>query len=373
MIAQIRRTPGLTQEKHGSDAYARAGVDIAAGNRLVAQIAPLAAATARPGASAALGGFGAVFDLAAERFTDPLLVAATDGVGTKLLVAEALGRHGTIGIDLVAMCVNDLVVQGAQPLFFLDYLATGKLVVEAATALIAGVAKGCALAGCALIGGETAEMPGVYAPGRFDLAGFAVGAVERCHLLPKPIEAGDRIVGLKASGLHSNGYSLVRRIVADAGLNLADAAPFAPEERLGDVLLEPTRIYVRSVLAAIAIGGIKGMAHITGGGLLENPPRVVPDGLRVRLDATRWELPAVMRWLIEAGGLDAMTAARTFNCGLGMVLFVEAQAVDAVMDLLGDQGETPIAVGVVETGDPGPAQVVIDGTETAWPAPAPRS
>ncbi len=363
----------MTQEERGGDTYARAGVDIAAGNQLVQRIAPLAMATARAGTRASLGGFGAVFDLKAEAFTDPLLVAATDGVGTKLLVAEALGRHDTIGIDLVAMCVNDLVVHGAEPLFFLDYLATGRLELEPAAALVAGIAKGCAVAGCALIGGETAEMPGVYAPGRFDLAGFAVGAVERTDLLPRPVVAGDRIVGLAASGLHSNGYSLVRRIVADAGLDLTDPAPFEPGRRLGEVLLAPTRIYVRSCRAALRHGGVRALAHITGGGLLENPPRVVPDGLRVRLDATAWPLPPVMRWLAEAGALDHTTLARTFNGGLGMLLFVAAEEADAIVEILESQGETAMLVGIVETGAAGPAEVAIDNRETAWPAAAPPS
>ncbi len=371
--AEIRRTPSVTQEERGGDAYARAGVDISAGNELVRRIAPLARATARAGSTGGLGGFGAVFDLAAEEFDDPLLVAATDGVGTKILIAEATGRHDTLGIDLVAMCVNDLVVQGAEPLFFLDYLATGRLEVEAATALVTGIAKGCALAGCALIGGETAEMPGVYAPGRFDLAGFAVGAVERADLLPRPVVAGDRIIGLAASGLHSNGFSLVRRIVADAGLALTDAAPFAPGRRLGEVLLEPTRIYVRSCRAALRHRGVRALAHITGGGLLENPPRVVPDGLRIRLDATAWPLPPVMRWLAETGGLDHATLARTFNCGLGMLLFVAADDAAALLEILAGQGETALAVGVVEAGAPGPAEVLIDGLESAWPGAAPPS
>jgi phosphoribosylformylglycinamidine cyclo-ligase len=361
----------VTQEERGGDAYAKAGVDIAAGNQLVRRIAPLAMATARAGSLGGLGGFGAVFDLKAEEFTDPLLVAATDGVGTKLLIAEAMGRHDTIGIDLVAMCVNDLVVQGAEPLFFLDYLATGRLELEAATALVTGIAKGCTLAGCALIGGETAEMPGVYAPGRFDLAGFAVGAVERQDLLPKAVAAGDRIIGLAASGLHSNGYSLVRRVVADSGVALTEPAPFDPSRRLGEVLLDPTRIYVRSCRTALRHGGVKALAHITGGGLVENPPRVVPDGLRIRLDATAWTLPPVMRWLADAGGLDRSTLARTFNGGLGMLLFVAEAEAAALVDILEGQGETARLVGVVEAGEAGPARVVIDGTETAWPAAPP--
>jgi phosphoribosylformylglycinamidine cyclo-ligase len=363
----------VTQEERGGDAYAKAGVDIAAGNQLVRRIAPLVLATARAGTTGGLGGFGAVFDLKAEDFRDPLLVAATDGVGTKLLVAEALGRHDTLGIDLVAMCVNDLVVQGAEPLFFLDYLATGRLELEAATALVTGIAKGCTLAGCALIGGETAEMPGVYTPGRFDLAGFAVGAVEREDLLPRQVFAGDRIIGLAASGLHSNGFSLVRRIVADAGLGLTDPAPFEPQHQLGDVLLEPTRIYVRSCRTALRHGGVRALAHITGGGLLENPPRVVPDGLRIRLDAGAWPLPLVMRWLAETGRLDHATLARTFNCGLGMLLFVAAEEAAALVEILQRQGETVVLAGSVEAGEAGPAQVVIDGMERAWPNAASRS
>ena len=363
----------MTKEERGADAYAEAGVDIAAGNALVHRIGPLAMATARPGSMGGLGGFGAVFDLAAEDFTDPLLVAATDGVGTKLLLAEAMGRHDTLGIDLVAMCVNDLVVQGAEPLFFLDYLATGKLELEAATALVTGIAKGCTLANCALIGGETAEMPGVYAPGRFDLAGFAVGAVERAELLPKRVEAGHRIIGVASSGLHSNGYSLVRRIIAEARVELDAPAPFDPTRDLGAVLLQPTRIYVRSCRAAIRHGGVKALAHITGGGLVENPPRAVPDGLRVRLELTTWSLPPVMRWLAETGGLDPSTLARTFNCGLGMLLFVEPKEADALVEILRGKGETAMLVGVVEAGEPGPATVVLDGVETAWPAAAPPS
>ena len=360
----------MTQEVRDGDAYARAGVDIGAGNELVRRIAPLAAATARPGTVAALGGFGAVFDLAAADFRDPLLVAATDGVGTKLLIAEALGRHDTVGIDLVAMCVNDLVVQGAEPLFFLDYLATGRLDVEAATSLVAGIAKGCALAGCALIGGETAEMPGHYPRGRFDLAGFALGAVERADLLPKPVAAGDVVLGLASSGLHSNGFTLVRRIIADFGLALDAHPPFTSDQKLGEVLLEPTRIYVRACRAAIRHGGVKALAHITGGGLRENPPRVVPDGLTIRLDATTWHFPAVMRWLAGMGELEPSMLGRVFNCGLGMLLFVDAARADELLALLEAQGETAHRVGRIEAGSPGPAQVVIDGVETAWEPPA---
>ncbi len=360
----------MTQEVRDGDAYARAGVDIGAGEELVRRIAPLAAATARPGTMAALGGFGAVFDPAAAKLEDPLLVAATDGVGTKLQIAEAMGRHDTVGIDLVAMCVNDLVVQGAEPLFFLDYLATGRLDIEAATGLVAGIAKGCAVAGCALVGGETAEMPDHYAPGRFDLAGFAVGAVERRDLLPKPVGAGDVVLGLASSGLHSNGFSLARRIIADFGLALDAHPPFTADRTLGEVLLEPTRIYVGAALAAIRHGGVRALAHITGGGLFCNPPRVVPDGLTIRLDATSWHFPAVMRWIGGMGEMEPSMLGRVFNCGLGMLLFVEAAKADELLALLQGRGETAHRVGTIEAGEPGPARVVIDGVETAWEPPA---
>ena len=360
----------MTQEVRDGDAYARAGVDIGAGEELVRRIAPLAKATARPGTMAALGGFGAVFDPAAANFRDPLLVAATDGVGTKLLIAEAMGRLDTVGIDLVAMCVNDLVVQGAEPLFFLDYLATGRLDVEAATALVGGIAEGCRIAGCALVGGETAEMPGHYPKGRFDLAGFALGAVEREGLLPKAVGAGDVVLGLASSGLHSNGFSLARRIIAEFGLALDAHPPFTTDQTLGEVLLEPTRIYVGACLAAIRHGGVRALAHITGGGLLLNPPRVVPDGLTIRLDATSWHFPAVMRWLAGMGEMEPSTLGRVFNCGLGMLLLVEPAKVDELLALLESKGETAHRVGTIEAGAAGPAQVVIDGVETAWEPPA---
>ncbi|HLY58908.1 MAG TPA: phosphoribosylformylglycinamidine cyclo-ligase, partial [Stellaceae bacterium] len=287
--------------------YRDAGVDIDAGAALVEAIKPLAKATRRPGSDAGLGGFGALFDLKAAGFSDPLLVATTDGVGTKLKVAIDSGIHDTVGIDLVAMCVNDLVVQGAEPLFFLDYYATGRLEVEAGRRIIAGIAAACREVGCALIGGETAEMPGMYAGGDYDLAGFAVGAVERGQALTgADVAEGDVVLGLASSGLHSNGFSLVRKVVRDAGLAYGDRAPFARESSLGEALLTPTRLYVRSCLAALRAGGLRALAHITGGGLVENIPRVLPDGLAARLDAASWTLPPVFRWLADTARIEPL-------------------------------------------------------------------
>jgi phosphoribosylformylglycinamidine cyclo-ligase len=344
--------------------YKDAGVDIDAGNALVEVIKPLARATARPGVMGGLGGFGAVFDLKACGYDDPLLVSATDGVGTKLKVALAAGVHDYVGIDLVAMCVNDLVVQGAEPLFFLDYYATGKLEPEVGTAVVAGIAEGCRRAGCALIGGETAEMPGLYAEGDYDLAGFAVGAVERENLLDgTKVAEGDVVLGLASSGLHSNGFSLARKVVERAGLDYAAPAPFADastgEAPLGEVLLAPTRIYVKPALAALAAGGVHAMAHITGGGLPENLPRVVPETLAFRLDRGAWPQPPVFGWLAEAGGLGEAELLRTFNCGLGFVLVVAPEAAEAVAEVLADHGETVHRVGeiVARSGEP----VVLEG------------
>jgi phosphoribosylformylglycinamidine cyclo-ligase len=317
-------------------AYKAAGVDIDAGNALVKAIAPLARASARAGTTASLGGFGALFDPKAAGFKDPILVATTDGVGTKLKIAIATGRHDAIGIDLVAMSVNDLVVQGAEPLFFLDYFATGRLDVDIARRVVAGIAEGCRVAGCALIGGETAEMPGLYAEGDYDLAGFAVGAVERGQAIDgSSIAQGDIVLGLPSSGIHSNGYSLVRKLVEGSGLDWSDAAPFAPEMTLGGALLAPTIIYVRPCLALARAGLAKGFAHITGGGLTENIPRVLPEGLGVALDAASWRLPPVFDWLARIGGLPAAELARTFNCGIGMVAVVAPDSVDKALDLLG--------------------------------------
>ncbi len=340
------------------DAYRRAGVDIAAGNDLVRRIAPLAAATARPGAGAGLGGFGAVFDPRAAGYTDPLLVATTDGVGTKLLVATAVGRHDTVGIDLVAMCVNDLLVQGAEPLVFLDYFATARLDPAHAAEVISGVAAACRAVGCALIGGETAEMPGLYHGDDYDLAGFAVGAVERGALLPRPdVAAGDVVLGLASSGVHSNGFSLVRRLVADLGLAYGAPAPFAPEQTLGDALLTPTRLYGPAVLPQVRAGRIKALAHITGGGLAENIPRVLATGLGVTLRPTAWTPAPVFGWLAATGKLSAAEMARTFNCGLGLIAVVACEHAAAVAAELAAAGETVAEVGTVEPAAEGAAPV----------------
>jgi phosphoribosylformylglycinamidine cyclo-ligase len=338
----------MTDRKNGLT-YAEAGVDIDAGNRLVDLIKPMVRATARAGADAEIGGFGGLFDLKAAGFTDPVLVAANDGVGTKVKVAIETGIHDTIGIDLVAMSVNDLVVQGAEPLFFLDYFACGKLDPEAAAAVVAGIAEGCREAGCALIGGETAEMPGLYSEGDYDLAGFAVGAAERGTLLPsREIAAGDAVIGLASSGLHSNGYSLVRKILEISGLGLAAPAPFAPVTTLGGALLTPTRLYVKSCLRAIReTGAVKGLAHITGGGFTDNIPRVLPKHLGVRVDLAQVTVLPVFKWLAQQGGLAELELLRTFNCGVGMVAIVRGEAVDQVADVLTQAGERVALLGEV--------------------------
>jgi phosphoribosylformylglycinamidine cyclo-ligase len=332
--------------------YRDSGVDIDAGNALVEAIKPLARSTRRTGAGADLGGFGALFDLKAAGFKDPILVASNDGVGTKLKIAIETGQHATIGIDLVAMCVNDLLAQGAEPLFFLDYLACGKLDVEAARTVISGIADGCRQAGCALIGGETAEMPGMYSGSDYDLAGFAVGAAERDALLPRPdIVAGDVLVGLPSSGVHSNGYSLVRRLVVEAKLAWNAPAPFAAAMSLAEALLVPTRIYVRPVLGAIReTGAIKGLAHITGGGLSENLPRILPTGLAAHVDLASWQAPAVFGWLGSVGNLDAAELLRTFNCGLGLVVVAAKSGASNVLAALRGAGEVPLLIGEVERG-----------------------
>lgn len=317
--------------------YADAGVDIDAGAALVEAIKPLAAGTRRAGAEASLGGFGALFDLKAAGYADPLLVTTTDGVGTKLRIAIDTGRHDTIGVDLVAMCVNDLLAQGAEPLLFLDYYATARLDVATARAVVAGIAEGCRQAGAALVGGETAEMPGLYAAGDYDLAGFALGAVERDGVLPR-LDAqrpGDLLVALPSSGPHSNGYSLIRRVVERTGLSWEAAAPFAPGS-LGDALLQPTRIYVRDVLPVIKAGLLKGGAHVTGGGLVENPPRAIAPGLRPRFDADSWTLPPVFDWLQREGGIADEELRRTFNCGIGFVLVVGPEAAGEVLGAIPD-------------------------------------
>jgi len=344
--------------------YREAGVDIDAGEALVRAIAPLARGTARAGARGEIGGFGGLFDLAETGYRDPILVAATDGVGTKVQLLAQSGRHRVAGIDLVAMCVNDLVVQGAEPLFFLDYFATSKLMPDQASEVIAGVAEGCREARCALIGGETAEMPDHYQPGDYDLAGFAVGAVERDRRLPRPdIAAGDALLGLASDGIHANGFSLVRKILRDHGLGLSDPAPFAPEQNLADALLAPTRIYVRSLLSLLGHSDVvKGMAHITGGGLIDNLPRALPDGVVARIDGTSWRAPPVFLWLYEKGQLRPEEMLRTFNCGIGMVLVVEAEYADAIITYLSGRGETVSYLGELTAGE-GPARVEIDGMD----------
>ena len=337
-------------QRRGSMSYADSGVDIDAGNALVEAIKPLVRATRRPGADAELGGFGGLFDLAKAGYADPVLVAATDGVGTKPKIAIETGILDTIGIDLVAMSVNDLIVQGAEPLFFLDYFATGKLDPEAGRKIVGGIAEGCRIAGAALIGGETAEMPGLYAGKDFDLAGFAVGAVERGAILPRAdIVPGDRLIGLASSGVHSNGFSLVRKLVERSGVAYDAPAPFDVATTLGAALLTPTRIYVRPLLHAIrATGGIKGLAHITGGGLTENVPRVLPASVAAQIDLSRIKLPPVFGWLARIGEVEHSEMLRTFNCGIGMVVVVEASKADAVARTLAADGETVVGLGTVE-------------------------
>ncbi len=348
--------------------YRDSGVDIDAGNALVQAIKPLVKSTRRSGADADLGGFGGLFDLKAAGFRDPVLVATNDGVGTKLKIAIDTGLHDTIGIDLVAMCVNDLVVQGSEPLFFLDYFATGKLDVETARRVVGGIAAGCREAGCALIGGETAEMPGMYQAKDYDLAGFSVGAVERDQILPRPdIAVGDVLIGLASSGVHSNGYSLVRKLVERAGLDWADVAPFAAGCTVAEALLVPTRIYVKQVLAAIratapgamsapeaasktSYFAVKGLSHITGGGLSENIPRVMPSGLAAHIDLSSFRAPPVFGWLAKVGNLDDTEMLRTFNCGIGMLVIAAKGRADAVIAALKAAGESPVILGEVEAG-----------------------
>ena len=339
----------MTTGKNGIT-YAQAGVDIDAGNELVERIKPAAKRTARPGVMAGLGGFGALFNLKAAGYSDPVLVAATDGVGTKLRIAIDTGHFSTIGIDLVAMCVNDLVCQGAEPLFFLDYFATGKLELDAATDIINGIAKGCELSGCALIGGETAEMPGMYSKGDFDLAGFAVGAMERGADLPAGVSEGDVLLGLGSNGVHSNGYSLVRKLVEVSGLGWDADCPWT-DGSLGAALLAPTRLYVKQALAAVRSGGVHALAHITGGGLTENLPRVLPEGLGAEIDLDAWDLPGVFGWLRETGGMAEAEMLKTFNCGIGMVLAVAADRADALAAELTEAGETVCMLGRVAAGE----------------------
>ena len=358
------------KERNPTITYRDAGVDIDAGNRLVDLIKPLARATRRSGADADLGGFGGLFDLKAAGFRDPVLVSATDGVGTKLKIAIDTRQHATIGIDLVAMCVNDLVVQGAEPLFFLDYFACSKLDVETAQAVITGIAEGCRQAGCALIGGETAEMPGMYQPGDYDLAGFSVGAVERGEILPRSdIEIGDALIGLSSTGVHSNGFSLVRRLVKESGVAWDSPAPFEPKLSMAEALLAPTRIYVKPVLAAIesvggAHGAVKALAHITGGGLSENLPRVLPDTVAARIDLGSFTAPPVFAWLAKAGSLPDAEMLKTFNCGIGMVMVVAKDEASAIVHTLQEAGEAPFIIGEIVA--PGGERSDAKGRGDAW-------
>ncbi|MBV9995171.1 MAG: phosphoribosylformylglycinamidine cyclo-ligase [Caulobacteraceae bacterium] len=340
----------MTEPRNGLT-YAQAGVDIDAGAALVEAIKPLAKATRRPGADAALGGFGALFDLKAAGYADPLIVSTTDGVGTKLKIAIETDRPDGVGIDLVAMCVNDLLAQGAEPLLFLDYFATGKLDVPMATRVVAGIAEGCRQAGAALVGGETAEMPGMYAAGDYDLAGFCVGAVDRAGVLPRLADQrrGDLLIGLASSGPHSNGYSLIRKIVDLAGLAWDAPAPFEAGASLAAALMTPTRIYVKSVLPLAKAGRLKACAHITGGGLVENPPRVIASGLAARFDWSAWALPPVFAWLADAGGLSEPELRRTFNCGLGLMLVVAPGEAPQVLAALLEAGETAFVCGELAT------------------------
>ncbi len=353
----------MSEQKPSSPSlsYRDAGVDIDAGNRLVERIKPIARRTMRPGVLAGLGGFGALFELPLSRYREPVLVSGTDGVGTKLRLAIELGRHDSVGIDLVAMCANDLVVQGAEPLFFLDYFATGKLDVDTAEQVIAGIGRGCELAGAALIGGETAEMPGMYADGDYDIAGFCVGVVEKSAIIDgSRVAVGDTLIGIASSGPHSNGYSLIRKILAHGKADLA--APFAgatPDLTLGAALLAPTRIYVRNVLALNEQVALRAIAHITGGGLIENLPRVLPDGTRARIDAGSWQRPAIFDWLQEQGNVADQEMYRTFNCGIGMIVVVAPGDAERALAILASQGETAWIIGSVEAGRTGGADVVI--------------
>ena len=348
--------------------YARAGVDIDAGNRMVDLIKPFVRATARPGSDAEIGGFGGLFDLKRAGFKDPVLVAGTDGVGTKLKIAIETGRHTTIGIDLVAMSVNDLVVQGAEPLFFLDYFACGKLEPEIGAAVVSGIAEGCKQAGCALIGGETAEMPGMYQAGDYDLAGFAVGAVERDGVLPRGVAAGDIVLGIASSGVHSNGYSLARKVVEQSGLSWDAPAPFDKSRTLGEALLTPTHIYVRSCLAAIReTGAVKALAHITGGGFPDNIPRVRPEGLGVALNLSTIPVLPVFRWMATEGRIAEDEMARAFNCGIGMIAVAAPADAERVMAVLRNAGERVTPIGAIVPLRPGAAAVAYSGAlDLTW-------
>nr|WP_229819390.1 phosphoribosylformylglycinamidine cyclo-ligase [Kordiimonas sediminis] len=346
--------------------YKDAGVDIDAGEALVDRIKPMAASTKRPGSDADLGGFGGLFDLKAAGFKDPILVAATDGVGTKLKVALDADMHDTVGIDLVAMCVNDLVVQGAEPLLFLDYMATGELNVDQMASVVSGIAEGCRQSGSVLIGGETAEMPGMYAGNDYDLAGFSVGAAERGTMINgSTVSSGDVLIGLASSGIHSNGYSLVRRIVTDKGYSYSETAPFDDTKTLGAALLAPTKIYVKSCLKAIRAGYVKALSHITGGGFLENMPRVLPLNTQAVIDISAWDLPPVFSWLQNEGNIATREMARTFNCGMGMVVVVAAEHAEAALEILRAEGEDARVIGSVKTAD-GKPTCLVHGPAGSW-------
>jgi len=351
--------PSKSSRSSNGVTYADSGVDIEAGNRLVEEIKPLASETKRSGSMGSLGGFGGLFDLKTAGFDDPVLVSGTDGVGTKLKLATELARHNSIGIDLVAMCVNDILAQGAEPLFFLDYFATSKLDLDTAKSVISGIADGCRQAGCALIGGETAEMPGIYQSGDYDLAGFAVGAAERGELLPKfeDMLPGDVLLALPSSGLHSNGYSLVRKLITDHQINLNEPGPFDETSTLGDLLLCPTKIYVRPTLPLVRDGLVKGLVHITGGGITENTPRALPDHLSASIDLTTWCLPPVFAWLSKLGGIEEAELLKTFNCGIGLVLIVAEDQATHVQSALEDAGETVFSIGSVTSNDHDTARI----------------
>ena len=347
--------------------YKDAGVDIDAGNDLVEAIKPAAASTRRSGCNADLGGFGALFDLKAAGFKDPILVSGTDGVGTKLKIATEYNKHDTIGIDLVAMCVNDLIVQGAEPLFFLDYFATGHLSVDAGRDIIDGIAEGCRRSNAALIGGETAEMPGMYKDGDYDLAGFCVGAVERENLLSgDEVSEGDVVLGLTSSGVHSNGFSLVRQLKEVSGISYDDPCPFDSSKTLGEALLEPTKIYVKSTLKVLKTGAVNGISHITGGGFVENIPRILPKGVSVHVDASIWKLPAVFNWLKDVGNITAQEMAKTFNCGIGLVVIVKASQAEEAKALFEQEGEVVYKIGTVKNKTPEEPKCTVTGTAGAW-------
>jgi len=360
-------TPQSKKTIENGLSYKQSGVDIEAGNALVEAIKPLAKSTVRSGVMSGLGGFGALFDLKAAGYKDPVLVAGTDGVGTKLIVANETDHHLDVGIDLVAMCVNDLIVQGAAPLFFLDYFATSKLDNKQARDVISGIAKGCEMANCALIGGETAEMPGLYSPGDYDLAGFCVGAAERENIIQgSAVKVGDKIIGLASSGVHSNGFSLVRKVVEKSGLSYHDPAPFNDKKSLGMALLEPTRIYVKSCLAALESGSVHGLAHITGGGLTENIPRILPDGLSVQLDSRNWPILPVFTWLAKTGNIARDDMALTFNCGIGMILIVDRADEQKIINILKDYDEAVYSLGEVIEHRPDQPIVKINDFQARW-------